>query len=105
LSGQLRFYDELWVGKGIDDAEELVSVICDGNAPLGVYAVCVSPLSNGLFVIISVKELLKPYNMALDYTVVGLAKGKRGAKLMVADIIESWLIDHTDLEGIKAYYS
>lgn len=101
----IRYYSDLIVDKNIDDISDIKKVVADGYSVAGLYAVCVSPISSGLFVICSFDELIKEQSFILDYGVVAVCKGKKRAKMMVRDIVESWLMTHKELSGMKEYYN
>lgn len=100
----IRYYKDLIVEDKIDiiKAKKLFS---QGISLFNVYAICVSPQTNGLMEIMSTENLLKEVNSYGNYGIIALVKGRDKARKKSIRLIENWLVTHSDLAGFKSHYN
>ena len=83
----MRFAEELYVGKSIEDTAAVVSLMEMGITAPGVFCVCVRDNGRFSYEIMSAGQLLTERN-AGKYTVIGVAGGKREAFELLRFILE-----------------
>jgi hypothetical protein len=99
----MRYYKKLYIGNNVEN--DVVESLKNGQATEYIYAVCVCDKTVGMLEILSLRELLKPHNVARDYAVIAIVRGSDSAYNAVADLLKAWLSAHDDLSTLKSYYN
>lgn len=82
----MKWYRELFLGKGIDDKEKLIRRIETNAGCPGVYLVTLAANSRDLFDVFSADLLMQPVLHGHCPLIVGAAKGKQNAVEMAAQM-------------------
>lgn len=96
----LKFYDKLYIGDKIEDKKNIIDNIEKGEV-LGIYLICISKNINHIFDVFAYSELYSSIYKDKTYMVVGIAKGKKDAFLLVKKIFEDYISKGKDIKKIK----
>ena len=82
----MEFAKELYVGDGVTDLGGIVYALRRNLSVTHVYCLC-READRKPILILSANELTRAYNTAKNYLIFGLAKGKKEAYTLFADIV------------------
>ncbi len=95
----------LYVGEKMKKKKEkVIAAINNREATLGVYCIAISSHPNNLFDILDANELLFPHYKRSKIQIVGLAKGKEEALLLVQDMLME-VYNNTGDFDVRAYFT
>lgn len=83
----MEFFEELYIGKGINDVSSIVYMLNHNEEPSGIFCVCKNKNGRFLYEILSSKEILK-YRNRDKYVIYGIAAGKRDSFELLRYILE-----------------
>lgn len=85
----------------MEDYEQILYML-DKNTPcLGVFLICINLNSRFMAEIYHSTELFKKFNKQNRLYGIGIAEGRKEANLLLAKIIEEYIVKHGGLEGFK----
>lgn len=96
----LKFYNNLYIGEKIKNKDTILDDIEQGLVQ-GIYLICVSKHINHLFDVFRYKELYSKIYKDKEYIVVGIAKGKKDAFLVVKKIFEDYVSNGKNIKQMK----
>ena len=96
----MYFSDKL-IFKGIENKEEVLSCIAEGDEAFNVFLLCKGKGRN-LLELFELSELRTEYCSKKNYKVLGIAGGKQNGMLMAKELIEGYIKKHGSLKGFKA---
>lgn len=98
----LRWMRNYYIGKNVKNAEEIRTKLNQGTVLPGIFLITFSKHPDHLLEIIPAVMLLQKWNERSCRKVVGVAKGKKEAMELVADIFRE-VYDNTGTVDIKKY--
>lgn len=87
----IEFSKNLYIGKKIDNKNEIIDLISKNTPILNIFFICIDKKSNNLMEIIESKEIFKKINLNKNYMIIGIARGKSEAIEIVIDIFNKWI--------------
>ncbi len=101
----MRYYKNIFMDKGYRDIEGTKAEILKGKGVFNAYLIYTDPQSDNMFEIALSDHVFRTRNENKDYGIIAVSRGLSAAKKMVKLLIEEWLTEHEDLNGIKEYYN
>lgn len=102
----VRWSENLYLSDGIDPKKKrkLQKAIENGNLTFEVYCITIASNPDNLFDIINVNELLFRYYSRKDMYILGLARSKEEASLLVKDMIAE-IYNKTGAFEVRGYFN
>ncbi len=100
----MEFHDKIRLGNSVNNPDELINQLGQGIARPDIYLICVKSSGNNLMEIFRSSEILKGYNKAKAYKIIGLCKGKQEAFETAAEIIKDYIRETKDFTQFKKAY-
>lgn len=98
----LRWIKNYYTGKSVKDAEDIRAKMKEGKVLPGIFLIAFSRHPDHLLEIVPEYMLLQKWNEKSCSRIIGVAKGKKEAMELVADIFRE-VYDNTGTVDIKKY--
>lgn len=97
----MEVYKKLYLDEKIENEDEILKILSDGNIIYNLYLICVNKKSNNIFEILESKEIFKNINKNKEYIIVGMCYGKSKAFLIIKQIFQEYISLGKDIKSMK----
>ncbi len=97
----MNFIENMYVGESVDDIETVYYSLKRGIPVFNTFCICINEKSKNTFDILSTRELFSPKNSNIDYTIIGVAFGKKEALSLLQYILKDSIKKGVSVLDIK----
>lgn len=99
----MKFSKNLIIDKDIKRKEEISDLLQQNVGIYGIYLIIIPLDTSNIFEIIESIELYKPVYKNSNYALIGIAKDKDSARLIVLNILNNFRKTSEDFSNLKKY--
>lgn len=97
----MKIYKKLYIDETIENEDEILEMLQNGNIIFDLYLICIEKNSSNLFEILESKEIFNNFNKNKEFILIGMCFGKENAFKIIQNIFNNYITLNKDIKKMK----